>query len=133
MTRKSLGNVLIIDDNDISRMLLRSILRGEDYEIVGEASSGKNGIEIALRLAPEVICLDIMMPELSGLEVLLEIRPKLPKTVILMVTASTDRETVQAALQGGANGYIVKPFNSGRVLASVQQALVKMRGQKPAA
>lgn len=130
MTDKKRGEVLIIDDNNISRMLLRSMLRGDEYEVVGEASNGKSGIELALRLRPDIICLDIMMPEISGLDVLLEIRPKLPQAVILMVTGSTDRETVQAALQGGANGYIVKPYNSGRVLTAIEQALAKARSQK---
>ena len=125
-------DVLIIDDNEISRMLLRGILRGDDYEIVGEATSGKNGIELALKLKPDIVCLDNMMPEISGLEVLREIRPKLPQALILMVTGSTDRETVQAALQGGANGYIVKPYNAGRVLDALAQGLTTVRSQKAA-
>ena len=132
MADKKRRNVLIIDDNDISRMLLHSILRGDGYEIVGEATSAKKGIELALNLKPDIVCLDNMMPEISGLEVLLEIRPKLPQTLILMVTGSTDRETVQAALQGGANGYIVKPYNSGGVLDALEQALAKARSQKAA-
>ena len=132
MVDKKRRNVLIIDDNDMSRMLLRGILRGDEYEIVGEATNGKSGIELALKLEPDIVCLDNMMPEMSGLEVLREIRPKLPQTVILMVTGSTDRETVQAALQGGANGYIVKPYNAGRVLDALEQALAKARSQKAA-
>ena len=133
MAEKKRGKVLIIDDNRVSRMLLRSMLRSDDYEVIGEATSGQNGIELALRLVPDIVCLDIMMPEISGLEVLFEIRPKLPKAVILMVTGSTDRETVQAALQGGANGYIVKPYNAGRVLSAIEQALSKARlpGKQP--
>jgi len=111
---------------------LRGILRGDDYEIVGEATSGKSGIELALNLKPDIVCLDNMMPEISGLEVLREIRPKLPQTLILMVTGSTDRDTVQAALQGGANGYIVKPYNAARVLDALEQALAKARSQKAA-
>lgn len=132
MAVKKRPRILIIDDNDMSRMLLRGILRDEEYEVVGEATNGKRGIELALEMKPDVICLDNMMPEMSGVEVLREIREKLPKTVILMVTASTERETVQAALQGGADGYVVKPFNSGRVLTAVEHALAKPRSQKAA-
>jgi len=124
---------MIIDDDDMSRMLLRGILRGDDaYEVIGEATNGKKGIELALTLKPEIICLDNMMPEMSGVEVLRELREKLPKILIVMVTASADRETVQAALQGGADGYVVKPFNSGRVLAALEQALAKARTPKAA-
>lgn len=132
MADKKRRNVLIIDDNDIFRMLLRTILRGDEYDVVGEATNAKRGIELALMLEPDIICLDNLMPEISGLEVLREIRPKLPQTLIMMVTGSTDRETVQAALQGGANGYIVKPFNSRRVLSALDQALANARRQNAA-
>jgi len=132
MADKKRRNVLIIDDDNISRMILRTILRGDEYEIVGEATNGKKGIELALELKPDIVCLDNMMPGMSGLDVLLEIRAKLPQTLILMVTGSADRETVQAALQGGADGYVVKPFNSGRVLAALEQALAKAHSQKAA-
>lgn len=132
MADKKRHTVMIIDDNEMSRMLLRGILRDDEYEVVGEATNGKSGIELALKLTPDIICLDNMMPEMSGVDVLLELRPKLPQTLIVMVTGSTDRETVQAALQGGANGYIVKPYNASRVLAALEQALAKARSQKAA-
>lgn len=118
---------LIVDDDSMSRMILRAVLLDNEYEIVGEATNGKKGIELALVLKPDVVWLDNVMPEMSGLDVLREIRAKLPQTLILMVTGSADRETVQAALQGGADGFVVKPFNSGRVLAALEQALAKAR------
>lgn len=132
MADKKHRKVLIVDDDNMSRTILRTILRGEEYGIVVEATNGKKGIELALELKPDIVCLDNMMPEMSGLDVLLEIRAKLPQTLILMVTGSADRETVQAALQRGADGYVVKPFNSGRVLAALEQALTKGRSQKAA-
>ena len=132
MADKKRCKVLIIDDDNMSRTILRTIILGDDYEIVGEATNGKKGIELALELKPDIVCLDNMMPGMSGLDVLLEIRAKLPQTLILMVTGSADRETVQAALQGGADGYVVKPFNSGRVLAALEQALAKAHSQKAA-
>ncbi|MGP1676541.1 MAG: response regulator transcription factor [Burkholderiales bacterium] len=132
MPDKNRYKVLIIDDDNLSRMILRSILIGDEYEVVGEATNGKKGIRLALWLKPDIVCLDNMMPQMSGLDVLLAIRAKLPQTLILMVTGSTDRETVQAALEGGADGYVVKPFNSGRVLTALEQALAKARNQKAA-
>jgi len=132
MADKKRCKVLIIDDDNMSRTILRTIILGDDYEIVGEATNGKKGVELALELKPDVVCLDNVMPEMSGLDALLEIRAKLPQTLILMVTGSADRETVQAALKGGADGYVVKPFNSGRVLAALEQALAKGRSQKAA-
>lgn len=123
--------VLIVDDNASTRMLLRAIVREDErYVLVGEASNGTDAIEMALRLKPQIICLDNVMPKVSGLDVLQAVRPQLPGTVILMVTGSSDRETVQAAIQNGANGYIVKPFNAARVLAAMEQATAAMATPK---
>jgi len=131
MTDKYRRRALIVDDDTMSRRILRGILL-DDYEIVGEATNGKKGIELALDLKPDIVCLDNVMPEMSGLDVLLAIRAQLPQTLILMVTGSADRETVQAALQGGADGFVIKPFNSGRVLTALEQALAKASKPKAA-
>ena len=131
MTDKYRRRALIIDDDTMSRRILRGILL-DDYEIVGEATNGKKGIELALELKPDIVCLDNVMPEMSGLDVLRAIRAQLPQTLILMVTGSADRETVQAALQGGADGFVIKPFNSGRVLTALEQALAKASKPKAA-
>ena len=133
MADKLQRRVLIVDDDRMSRTILRTLLLDEGYEIVGEAANGKRGIELALELKPDVICLDNVMPEMSGLDVLRQIRPQLPQTVVLMVTGSANRETVQGALQGGADGFVVKPFNSGRVLSALEQAFAKARKPKPGA
>jgi two-component system chemotaxis response regulator CheY len=132
MATRHRHTALIIDDDSMSRTILRTILAADEYDVVGEANNGKKGIELALELKPEIICLDHVMPEMSGLDVLLELREQLPGTLILMVTGSAERETVQAALQGGADGYVVKPFNSGRVLAALEQARTRPRKPKPA-
>ena len=113
---KKLARVLLVNDNDVMRSLLRSMLRGEDYEVVGEARNGDQGLDMALRLQPDIICLDIEMPLKNGIEVLPALREKLPAARIFMITGHTERAMVQAAIEGGASGYIVKPFNAARVL-----------------
>ena len=118
--------LLIVDDSDITRTLLRTLLRGEEYDVVGEAVNGEQAVEMALRLKPEIVCLDIDMPKMGGLEVLSRIRQSLPHTAVLMVTAHTERETVQTAIANGAAGYIVKPFNAGRVLAAIAAAVARV-------
>lgn len=115
--------VLIVDDNDVTRSLLRSIVRLEGYEVIGEARDGEQGLEMALRLMPNAICLDVVMPKRNGLEVLGDIRAKLPNMPVVMITGSADRETVQAAIKAGANGFIVKPFNQARVHDALAAAL----------
>jgi two-component system chemotaxis response regulator CheY len=113
---KKLARVLLVDDNDVMRSLLRGMLRGEDYEVVGEARNGDQGLDMALRLQPDIICLDIEMPVKNGIEVLPALREKLPAARVFMITGHTERAMVQAAIEGGASGYIVKPFNAARVL-----------------
>ena len=117
------GRVLIVDDNDMTRSLLRGMLVAEGWQLAGEASNGEQGLEMALRLKPDVVCLDIQMPKSDGLAVLASLRKDAPNVAVVMVTGSTERETVQAAIGGGAAGYIVKPFNSARVLATLEAAL----------
>lgn len=124
MSGKDPITILIVDDNQMTRTLLRTIIRSEErYLLVGEATNGEDAVEMALRIKPMLICLDHMMPKLSGIEVLQQIRPQLPHTAILMVTGNTERDTVQSAIQSGANGYIVKPFNAARVFDAMEKAL----------
>lgn len=125
MASKTPLRVLLIDDNDMTRTLLRGILKNADYEIVGEAGNGEQGLDMALRLRVDAICLDVQMPKSDGLSVLKQIKEQIPRTAVVMVTGSSDRETVQAAIADGADGYVVKPFNSARVLDAMEAALAK--------
>jgi two-component system chemotaxis response regulator CheY len=120
-------SVVIIDDNDTTRAMLRSILRSEGIEVVGEAKDGDTGVALVRKLRPSLLCLDVMMPNVSGIEVLSQIKAEMPDVRVLMVTGSTDRDTVQAAIQGGACGYLVKPFNGAKVVAAIENAT----GRKP--
>ena len=115
--------VVVVDDNDTTRAMLRGILRQEGAEVVGEAKDGTSALVACRKFKPKLVCLDVLMPGSNGVDVLKSIRTELPETLVLMVTGSTDRDTVQSAIQGGACGYVVKPFNAARVLAAVQQAM----------
>lgn len=108
--------VIIVDDNDMMRSIMRGILRGEEYEVIGEARNGVVAVDIATRLKPDVICLDVMMPEKDGLQALCEIKAAHPAIKVVMITSNADPETVQSAIQSGASGFILKPFNAARVL-----------------
>lgn len=92
--------------------------------MLGEARDGVSAIAACQKFSPKLVCLDVQMPDGNGLDVLKEIRAALPKTRVLMVTGSTDRETVQAAISMGASGYVVKPFNIERVVYAVKQASI---------
>jgi len=136
VSKNSLASILIVDDNGTMRALLRGILRSDgssDYEVVGSASDCEMAMEQALKLRPDIICLDIQMPKGNGLDVLKQIRKELPQTVVLMVTGSSDSATVKAALDAGASGYIIKPFNSATVLTMIGEAVEKSQALKAAA
>ena len=120
-------SIMIVDDNDMMRSILRGMLRGEYYEVVGEARNGSVAVEMAERLKPDIICLDIMMPEKDGLEALGEIKAARPETQIVMITGNADPETVQESIMNGASGFIVKPFNAARVLDALEKAANRIR------
>jgi two-component system chemotaxis response regulator CheY len=120
-------SVLIVDDNDMTRETLRVILRSEDYNVVGEATDGDTAHEIAERLQPNIILLDVVMPKVSGLEALKSIRMMLPEVQILMVTGNKDQDTVSEAVKSGISGYILKPFNTKTVLDAVDAVAQKVR------
>jgi len=99
---------------------------------IREASEAKSGLMLARHFAPDLICLDIQMPGKSGLELLAELKACAPRTPVLMITANSDAETVQACLVGHADGYIIKPFSAETLLKTVDGALTKA-GRVPTA
>ena len=124
---KNKASVVIVDDNDMMRTILRSILRGDEYNVIGEARNGAQAVEIVERMQPDIVCMDVMMPEKNGLEAMAEIRQKFPETEFIMITGNADPETVQDAISNGACGFIVKPFNAARVLDALQRAASRIR------
>ncbi|MBC3907027.1 MAG: response regulator [Undibacterium umbellatum] len=128
LDRRDLG-ILIVDDNDISRSMLRHILNSEAFNVIGEASSGVIALDWLEKTIPEIVCLDVMMPDISGLEILEHIKSVSPETVVLMVTGSNNRDTVVKAIKAGANGFIVKPFNPATLLQSMHYAVNKSQKQ----
>ena len=122
--------VLIVDDNDLMRTLLRGILRSENYLIIGEAKNGALAIEFIERQVPDIVFLDVMMPEMDGLEALTNIKEKNPEIVVIMITGNPSKENVEESIQGGASGFIIKPFNSAKVLDTLERAWHARPGKK---
>ncbi|MDQ5903629.1 MAG: two-component system, chemotaxis family, chemotaxis protein CheY [Pseudomonadota bacterium] len=114
--------ILIVDDNDLMRTLLRGMLRGEEYHVVGEARNGLQGVEAVQKLTPDIVCLDVMMPEMDGLEALQVMKQAKPDLVVVMITGNPSVENVQESIHGGAAGFIVKPFNTAKVLDTLSHA-----------
>ncbi|WP_114417483.1 response regulator transcription factor [Marinospirillum perlucidum] len=115
-------SVLIVDDNVVMRGLLRQILTDKGMNLVGEAADGPQALDMVSRLKPDVVCLDIEMPEMNGLDVLARIQSQYEDVAVVMVTGDSQASSVQQAIKTGARGYIVKPFNGTKVVETVRKA-----------
>jgi DNA-binding NarL/FixJ family response regulator len=117
--------VLIADDHAILRDGVRALLAlSEDITVVGEAANGQEVIELARKLAPDVILMDIAMPGLGGLEATLEIRKDNPQVRILVLTQYEDREYIRRFLKAGVSGYVLKKA-AGTELTSAIRAVYR--------
>jgi len=125
MSEASALRFLVVDDEPLVREMLKDILVDLGFEVIGQANDGASAIEKAAQLKPDVICLDINMPEVSGLDALASIKTSNKDIIVIMVTANSDTSTVQQAIRTGADGYILKPFNGQQIVKAVNKALVK--------
>lgn len=115
--------ILIADDHEVVRKGLRSLLEGhEGLEIVGEASNGREAVDKATVLRPDVVVLDIGMPELNGLEATRQIIKATPRTEVLILTVYETEEVIREVLRAGARGYVLKS-DAGRLLLSAIEAV----------
>jgi DNA-binding NarL/FixJ family response regulator len=108
-------SAVIVDDSGSIRLLLKGILEEIDIKVLGIASSGREGVEVVRRTHPALVCLDVDMPGMSGLEALPEVRAASPQTKVVMVTGNATRSVVEAAVAGGARGYFLKPIRPAKV------------------
>ena len=113
--------VLIADDVAVLRMGLKAVLAGEpDITVVGEAGNGKEAYELALRLEPDVVLMDMRMPDFDGSYGTRQIKDKLKGIKVLVLTTFDDKETVEKAMASGADGYILKEMDSAQVINSIK-------------
>lgn len=113
--------VLIVDDAKFMRMMVGDVLRSGGIEIVGEASNGAEGFEMYKKLNPDVVTMDITMPEVSGIECVKLIKEYDPKAKIVMVSAMGQAGLVTEAVKSGASNFIVKPFKREALLDAVMK------------
>ena len=116
-------SVLIADDAAFMRMMIKNILTDAGYDIVGEAENGAVAVAKYRELKPDLITMDITMPEMDGLTALKEIRGEDPTARVVMCSAMGQQSMVIESIQAGARDFIVKPFQPERVLEAIQKAL----------
>ena len=116
-------NILICDDAAFMRMMIKDILTKNGYNVVGEAENGVKAIEAYQEFSPDLVLMDITMPEMDGIDALKGIREKDPNACVIMCSAMGQQAMVIEAIQSGAKDFIVKPFQAERVLEAVKKVI----------
>jgi len=117
------NRILIVDDSFYMRTMLKNMLTDAGYEVVGEAANGQQALEMAATTQPDLITLDVILPDNTGLDVLKGIRENDATVKVVMCSAVGQEVIVTEALESGASAYIVKPFSEEKVLEIVSSTL----------
>ena len=122
--------IIIMDGNAVARNLLTSVLTNGGHEVVGDGNLSAAVMARIVKLRPQIVCVDIGETNQDGWAVLAHLRAELPKALIFLVSAKIDADSIATAQQHGAHGFIVKPFNSVAVLASIRNAILRIAKQQ---
>jgi DNA-binding NarL/FixJ family response regulator len=115
--------VLVADDHPVFRRGMRAILGAEpDTELVGEATDGEEAVALTLKLRPDVVLMDLNMPNVSGIEATRRILEENPETAVLMLTMFEDDKSIFAAMRAGAHGYVLKGADGAEMLRAIHAA-----------
>ena len=116
-------NILICDDAAFMRMMIKDILTKNGYNVAGEAENGAKAVEKYAELKPDLVLMDITMPEMDGIEALKKIKASDPSASVIMCSAMGQQAMVIESIQSGAKDFIVKPFQADRVIEAVQKVV----------
>ena len=116
-------SVLIVDDSRTSRRILRDILERAGYSVVGETINGKEGVEQYVKLRPDIVTMDITMPEMNGMDALKMIREYDPQAKVVLITAAGQIEKKEQAMKYGATAFITKPYDNQDILDAIAKCL----------
>lgn len=117
------NTVLIVDDAEFMRVMLRDILEDMDLVVAGEAADGQEAVRQYAKLDPDLVLLDITMPNTDGLEALSQILALDPQAQVVMITALGQKQQVLSAIKAGARDFIIKPFDQERVTETINRLL----------
>ena len=114
--------VAIVDDHDLARISLQDMLADEpDVEVIGESASGRESLELCSRLRPDMVLMDVRMPEMDGLEATRKIKQRNPEISVLIVTMHENPDFLHEALKAGAAGYVLKDASQDEVVSAVRR------------
>lgn len=116
-----MAKILVTDDAAFMRMMVKDILTKGGHKVVGEAENGKQAVDKYKELKPDLVTMDITMPEMDGIEALKAIKAEDPSANVIMCSAMGQQAMVLEAIQAGAKDFVVKPFQADKVLSSVEK------------
>ncbi len=117
--------ILIVDDAAFMRMMIKNIVTKNGYEVVAEAENGQAAVELYKEHKPDLVTMDITMPEMNGIEGVKAIRSVDPDANIIMCSAMGQQAMVMEAIKAGAKDFIVKPFQQDRILQAIERVLAR--------
>jgi len=115
--------VLIVDDAAFMRMMIKDILEKNGFEVIGEASNGIKAVEMYKKDKPDIVTMDITMPDMDGIQAVKAIKEFDPTAKVIMCSAMGQQSMVMDAIRAGARDFIVKPFQADRVLEAIKKAI----------
>ena len=116
-------NILIVDDAAFMRMMIKDILTKNGYTVAGEAENGAKAVEKYNELKPDLVLMDITMPEMDGIAALKGIKASDPGASVIMCSAMGQQAMVIESIQAGAKDFIVKPFQADRIIEAVRKSV----------
>ena len=121
-----MANIVVVDDSFYMRTMLKHILTDAGHQVVGEAANAESAVQVIRELKPDLVTLDVILPDSTGLDILKELRNDMLETKYIMVSAVGQNVIVDEALMLGAMDYIVKPFSEEKVVSTIEKVLSKV-------
>jgi two-component system chemotaxis response regulator CheY len=125
--------LLVVDDAMLMRKLIRDVAVEAGWEVAGEAANGREAVELYRALRPDLVTMDVVMPEMTGLEALRQIRADDPEARVVMVTALDQKQTLAESIRDGALDFVVKPFDRQRIAGLLAKLGERLDSARPEA
>lgn len=119
--------IMLVDDSNFARNMLKDILTKQGFDVVGEARNGREAVELYDQIKPDLVTMDIAMPELDGIDALNKILAVNLAARIIIISSANSSEIVKHTVQDGALDFVVKPFTKNRLLKAIDKALARSK------
>ena len=130
MQRVGMANILVIDDSTVQRVIIRKYVEKEGHLVVGEAGTGQEGVELYKKLKPDIVTLDIVMPDANGIAILKEIMSYDSDANVIMCSSTAIQHMIIEAIHIGAKSFLVKPFNRELLINNIDKILMSCNMSK---